>query len=109
MTDKPVFLSRKKIKERDLNKCRLCGSEDKDLEIHHLTPKSIGGSNYQHNLITLCKPCHYFMHANPMIILKQREKISQKIKKSLEKAENVGKRGKDKKPRKKRSDLVIEK
>jgi hypothetical protein len=41
-----------KIKQRDLLKCVLCGS-DKRLEVHHTREKSI-----PENLITLCYTCH---------------------------------------------------
>lgn len=54
----------KYIRERDMFKCRFCGSR-KDVEIHHITPKSIEGTNHEFNLITLCKACHMFIHCNP--------------------------------------------
>ncbi len=55
----------KYIKERDSNRCRFCG-HDTDIEVHHITPKSLGGTNHEFNLITLCKNCHMFIHCNPM-------------------------------------------
>ena len=42
----------KKIKQRDLFKCVICGS-DKRLEVHHTREKSIS-----ENLMTLCYTCH---------------------------------------------------
>jgi len=58
--------SKKYLLERDSNKCRFCYCE-KDLQIHHITPKINGGNNNENNLIILCKPCHMFMHCNPML------------------------------------------
>lgn len=41
--------------------CVACFS-DKNLHHHHLVPKSIGGTNDQTNLITLCGSCHGKIH-----------------------------------------------
>lgn len=48
---------RKKILLRDGNKCTECG-KDSNLHAHHIVPKSIGGTDYEDNLITLCNSCH---------------------------------------------------
>ena len=44
----------------------------------------MGGDNSIFNLITVCRPCHMFMHCNPQIIMKEKYSLSSKIKKSLE-------------------------
>lgn len=49
------------IKKRDNHKCVICGCKDK-LEVHHVKPKSEGGSNNVFNLVTLCKRCHKIIH-----------------------------------------------
>lgn len=43
---------------RDKNTCKLCGKSDCKLEVHHITPKRLNGSNTVDNLITLCPDCH---------------------------------------------------
>lgn len=42
---------------RDDGKCRLCGSEW-NTEVHHIIPKSRGGTDDERNLITLCQIHH---------------------------------------------------
>lgn len=36
--------------------------DDGNLEVHHIIPVSMGGDDYQGNLITLCKTCHKIRH-----------------------------------------------
>jgi 5-methylcytosine-specific restriction endonuclease McrA len=47
-----------KIIIRDGLKCQNCETPI-NLEVHHIKPLRVGGSNVGHNLITLCKKCHY--------------------------------------------------
>lgn len=49
---------RKAIIMRDNNTCQLCKKKDTQMEVHHIVPKRLNGSNSIHNLITLCKSCH---------------------------------------------------
>lgn len=88
------------IKQRDRYMCRICGDTE-FLEVHHLTPSHLGGDNSQINLITLCCSCHLFMHCNPKIVMKHKMQHSENTKNGQKNALNIGKRGKDKKPRKK--------
>lgn len=53
--------SRLRILKRDKNKCTKCGSKEK-LHVHHIVPKSKGGSNESQNLTTLCDLCHAEEH-----------------------------------------------
>ncbi len=55
----------KYILERDNYSCRFCNRTE-EIQVHHITPKSLGGDNHEYNLITLCKFCHIFIHCNPM-------------------------------------------
>lgn len=43
------------------NQCAACGSTD-NLQYHHLIPRSLGGSDDETNLITLCGGCHAKAH-----------------------------------------------
>lgn len=99
------FYTRNEVLRRDNQKCRLCGDEDIILDVHHLTPKSIGGSDNVRNVITVCKSCHHFMHANPMIVMKQKFLYNKQVK--IESIGTLSRKGiagrpigsKDKKPR----------
>jgi hypothetical protein len=48
---------RLRIFERDGNKCRSCGILT-DLTLDHIIPRSIGGTNDESNLQTLCRKCN---------------------------------------------------
>lgn len=52
---------RQAIKNRDRNKCRICGAYHK-LEVHHVISKAHGGTDHPDNLITLCRKCHKKIH-----------------------------------------------
>lgn len=43
---------------RDDYKCQECGRTGCRLEVHHIKPRRLNGSNTLKNLITLCKHCH---------------------------------------------------
>ena len=60
---------RKKILDRDNNKCMKCASTNK-LEVHHILLRSNGGSNNESNLITLCSACHKHAPDNPIEFIK---------------------------------------
>ena len=49
---------RKAVILRDGCKCMECGKSNCKLEVHHIKPKRINGSNTLGNLITLCRKCH---------------------------------------------------
>lgn len=57
------------INERDNRTCQKCGYFEESsigyrylLEVHHIIPIAIGGSNLPENLITLCHNCHTKSH-----------------------------------------------
>lgn len=54
---------KEKIRTRDKNRCRWCSSP-RILEVHHIEYRSQGGSDEQHNLITLCKEHHEKAHSH---------------------------------------------
>lgn len=43
---------------RDNCKCMECGKSNCKLEVHHIKPRRLNGSNTLSNLITLCEKCH---------------------------------------------------
>lgn len=49
---------RKMVLERDGHRCQLCGSENKQLYVHHMIPYRISPHNEFNNLISLCSQCH---------------------------------------------------
>ena len=52
---------RRKVYRRDDFQCALCG-DVRHLQIHHIIPRSIGGSDFPENLVTLCAQCHAIAH-----------------------------------------------
>ena len=49
---------RKAVILRDGCKCKECGKTNTKLEVHHIKPRRLNGSNTLDNLITLCGKCH---------------------------------------------------
>lgn len=49
---------RKAVILRDGCKCMECGKSNRRLEVHHIKPRRLNGSNTLGNLITLCTKCH---------------------------------------------------
>jgi len=48
---------RQQVLSRDRYRCLVCGSSE-HLEVHHVIPVAIGGTNRPENLVTLCRDCH---------------------------------------------------
>ena len=46
------------VRYRDRYTCKMCGSNSRKLEVHHIVPKEDTGSDSPKNLVTLCKRCH---------------------------------------------------
>ena len=70
------------VKKRDKYTCQICKKSLKDLkdnniklQVHHIKPKSQGGTDVPENLITLCSKCHKQIHE----YLKRNKKIKFKI------------------------------
>ncbi len=42
--------------------CEICNKKTKNLELHHIIPKSRGGTDDKNNLIELCSKCHGLAH-----------------------------------------------
>lgn len=57
--------TRRAVYERDGYRCALC-DDVRGLQIHHVMPRSAGGSDDAMNLITLCWRCHAEAHGTFM-------------------------------------------
>ena len=55
---------RRQVLDRDQDRCVSCGTKVRspDADIHHLLPRSMGGSDALSNLVTLCDGCHAAHH-----------------------------------------------
>ena len=53
--------TRKLVYKRDGYQCAMC-SDTRGLQIHHAVKRSLGGSDFPENLITLCWKCHAVAH-----------------------------------------------
>ncbi len=54
---------RQKVLVRDQHRCQAAGcGATRFLEVHHKTPRALGGDNRLENLTTLCSRCHRFVH-----------------------------------------------
>jgi hypothetical protein len=63
---------RKGVIERDGGRCRLCGKDLSKVpswltEVHHVRPRSEGGTDRPSNLITLCVMCHKRITADAIL------------------------------------------
>lgn len=56
-------LDRRRIRKRDRDRCRRCGTGF-DLHVHHIIYRSQGGPDEDSNLITLCQSCHDKVHSD---------------------------------------------
>lgn len=54
----------RKMAQANGNKCQQCGKvcEKSELDCHHITPLSLGGTNDDDNLMLLCRECHKKVH-----------------------------------------------
>jgi len=62
---------RKKVYRRDNYTCQNCGRKggtrgDTELHVHHIVPKSKGGTHKLSNLKAMCSDCHNAIHGNSM-------------------------------------------
>ena len=53
--------TRRAVYRRDGYRCALC-DDVRGLQIHHAMPRSVGGSDDEMNLVTLCWRCHAEAH-----------------------------------------------
>ncbi|MDJ0796020.1 MAG: HNH endonuclease [Calothrix sp. MO_167.B12] len=55
---------RQEVLERDNRQCQVCGKEH-SAQVHHIIPRSQGGTNELSNLIVLCGRCHMLISPVP--------------------------------------------
>ena len=50
-------------------KCEYCGREIdyRGMQLHHVVPASMNGTNNPHNLMCLCSECHHLIHGNAVV------------------------------------------
>lgn len=65
-TTAPNGDQRRRVRKRDGNCCRWCGSTT-SLQVHHVLYLSQGGPNLMGNLITLCLAHHEIVHSNKRV------------------------------------------
>ncbi len=80
---KKRILSRKQILERDKNKCVLCDDRE-DLQIHHFKPKLLRKNETDGIRVTLCRYCHWYLHANPKYTIHHTDLIKSAMRKTNE-------------------------
>jgi 5-methylcytosine-specific restriction endonuclease McrA len=60
--------------------CSYCGAKDVPLQIEHIQPKVLGGSNRVSNLTLACQPCNQKKGASPIeVFLKAKPELLKKI------------------------------
>lgn len=62
----------RKRQQGEINRPRLCSvcGNTANIELHHIIPINIGGTNDYYNLINLCHDCHQAVHRNILKYLK---------------------------------------
>lgn len=60
------------VLKRDKYCCVNCGVKGKGLHVHHLVPRSAGGTDEPSNLRTLCSGCHALPHMNLQVSLSRK-------------------------------------
>jgi RNA-directed DNA polymerase len=61
LSPEDYVMIRNRVLARDDWRCQDCGVA-RDLQVHHLKPRSQLGRDVMHNLITLCASCHRERH-----------------------------------------------
>ena len=69
---------REAVLHRDNYTCQCCGKKHTKLEVHHIIFKSLGGTDDEHNLITLCEKCHKAVHDGILILTKKPKELKLK-------------------------------
>jgi hypothetical protein len=65
---KDFWNTKEYVLHRDGHTCQACKGKNKILNVHHIVPRSQGGTDKPDNLITLCESCHKKLHAGRLKI-----------------------------------------
>lgn len=69
---------REAVLNRDNYTCQCCGKKHVRLEVYHIIFRSMGGTDDEKNLITLCEKCHKMVHDGVFILTKKPRKLNLK-------------------------------
>lgn len=69
---------REAVLHRDNYTCQCCGKKHVRLEVHHIIFRSLGGTDDEKNLITLCEKCHKLVHDGILILTKKPKRLNLK-------------------------------
>ena len=69
---------REAVLHRDNYTCQCCGKKHVRLEVHHIIFRSMGGTDDERNLITLCEKCHKSVHDGILILTKKPKELKLK-------------------------------
>ena len=69
---------REAVLVRDNYTCQCCGKKHARLEVHHIIFRSMGGTDDERNLITLCEKCHKLIHDGLLILIKKPRRLNLK-------------------------------
>ena len=69
---------REAVLYRDNYTCQYCGKKHVRLEVHHIIFRSMGGTDDEKNLITLCETCHKLVHDGLLILTKKPKRLNLK-------------------------------
>ena len=69
---------REAVLNRDNYTCQCCGKKHVRLEVYHIIFRSMGGTDDEKNLITLCEKCHKAVHDGVLILTKKPKKLNLK-------------------------------
>lgn len=60
---------RMSLYNRGGGKCEYCGKsiDYNDMQLHHIVPVSMNGTNNPHNIMCICGECHRLIHGNPVL------------------------------------------
>ena len=69
---------REAVLNRDNYTCQCCGKKHVRLEVHHIIFRSMGGTDDEKNLITLCEKCHKAVHNGILVLTKKPKELKLK-------------------------------
>ncbi len=76
-------LTKEQVLKRDNNECILCNDKE-DLQVHHFKPKLLRKDEKDGIRVTLCKYCHWYLHANPKYTIHSSNLIKAAMRKTNE-------------------------